>query len=202
VPDLSEFFPLDETLSLREQAESSIRFLEAWHAAVLRAWADGAPGWAPSIATTVLSRSRLDRQASLCACLRLWLDVPASHGDGHLILAWANLGSLVEGTLKFFLSVYAASYHENPRCDRRGRPVDPDALSFEDVRQFFRARVWLGSQCTWDTWLQCVQWRRNAIHAYRHTEIGTHDEFLSAIVGYRRLARELDERIPWWSGWE
>ena len=133
----------------------------------------------------------------------MWLDPPAEQNtDGRLILAWANLGSLVEGTLKVFLSVYAHNYGKNPKRDRRGQDVDPDTLRFEDLRLFFRDNVWLQSQTAWDGWLQCVQRRRNAIHAYRHTEIGTHDEFLCAVVGYRLLADELSEQIPSWSGHE
>jgi hypothetical protein len=182
--------------SLRDHAEDCVGSLEELHEEILRHWAEGAPGWAPSIATAVLSRSRLDRQASLCKCLRFWLDAPTEISDGHLILAWANLGSLVEGTLKFFLSVYAADYGKNPKY-RRARPLDPDELSFEALRVFFRDRVWNPPQEPWDAWLLCVQSRRNAIHAYRHTEIGTHPEFLAAVVGYHQLAHDLSDQIPW-----
>jgi hypothetical protein len=164
-------------------------------------WADGAPGWAPEIATTVLSRSRLDRQASLCASLRIWLDPPPKQrADGTLILGWANLGALVEGTLKFFLSVFAHDYSQTPKQAAKRKAIDPDELSFEALRVFFRDRVWNAPQEPWDIWLQCVQRRRNVIHAYRDAEIGTHDDFLSATVGYWQLAKELDGRIPWWSG--
>lgn len=200
VSNFSEFFPLDDALPLREQAACSIDLLEAWHAMIVRHWAGGAPGWAPPVATAVLSRSRLDRQASLCTCLRLWLDVPAAQSDGHLILAWVNLGSLVEGTLKLFLSVFAADYSRTPKLDRKGKPRDPDTLGFDELRQFFKTTVWNPEQAPWDAWLQCVQRRRNAIHAYKHTEIGAHDDFLSAVVGYRHLTQELDGQIPWWSG--
>jgi hypothetical protein len=66
-----------------------------------------AHGWAPLEAAGLLSKSRLDWQVSLSCSLRLWLREPAnSLSDGELILAWTNLGSLIEGTLKLFLSVY------------------------------------------------------------------------------------------------
>jgi hypothetical protein len=37
-------------------------------------------------------------------------DVPNEQADGRMILAWTNLGTLVEGTMKFFLSVFASDY--------------------------------------------------------------------------------------------
>src|SRR5688572_9451640 len=69
-------------------------------------------GWAPPSAATLLDESRLDWLASLAHTLRLWANATPSEEehDGHLILAWANLGSLVEGLLKFFLSVHATDY--------------------------------------------------------------------------------------------
>jgi hypothetical protein len=198
---LSRVITFEEFLSersgtLRQRAERTVGLLEDWHAEIIRHWTHGAPGWAPSVATEVLSRSRLDRQASLCACLRLWLDVRPDQSDGRLILAWVNLGTLVEGTLKFFLSVFAHDYGKTPKL-RKKKALDPDELSFEELRVFFRARVWSAGQEFWDAWLSSVQRRRNAVHAYRHTEIGTHDEYLCAIAGYWKLARELNDQIPW-----
>ena len=66
-----------------------------------------AHGWAPIEAAGLLSKARLDWQVSLSSSLRNWLrDPPAALSDGDLILAWTNLGALIEGTLKLFLSVY------------------------------------------------------------------------------------------------
>src|SRR3954452_19895414 len=66
-----------------------------------------AHGWAPIEAAGLLSKARLDWQVSLSSSLRLWLrDQPNALSDGDLILAWTNLGALIEGTLKLFLSVY------------------------------------------------------------------------------------------------
>ena len=48
---------------------------------------------------------------SLSASLRLWIRDPADAlTPAELILAWANLGSLVEGTIKTFLSVWYETY--------------------------------------------------------------------------------------------
>jgi hypothetical protein len=49
-----------------------------------------------------IERSRLDWQVSLSSSLRNWVRDPLTAlSDGDLILAWTNLGALIEGTLKF-----------------------------------------------------------------------------------------------------
>ncbi len=60
-------------------------------------------GWAPANAAALLDASRLDWLASLAHTLRLWTTTKPNQEehDGQLILAWANLGSLLEGTMKF-----------------------------------------------------------------------------------------------------
>jgi hypothetical protein len=64
-------------------------------------------GWAPVAAAGLLGKSRLDWQASLSGSLRLWIHEPANAlTKAELILAWANLGSLIEGTIKTLLSVW------------------------------------------------------------------------------------------------
>jgi hypothetical protein len=80
------------------------------------------------------------------------------------------------------------------------RPSARNELGFEQLRQFFNRDVWLPEQRTWDTWLEAVQHRRNAIHAYRDREVGTHYEFLSAIVGFREFAKVLDAQVPLFTG--
>lgn len=50
----------------------------------------------PLEAAELLSRSRLDWQVHLATCLRDWLPGERKLTEGHLILAWANLGALIE----------------------------------------------------------------------------------------------------------
>lgn len=184
---------------LRADATAAANDLDAWHARTVRLWSDGAPGWAPEVATELLTRSRLDRQAALCRCLRAWLDPPPrERADGSLILAWVNLGSLVEGALQFFLSVYAHDYANNP-VRRKRNAMDVQELMFQQLQEFFRDAVWTDEQRQrWDPWLETVRLRRNAIHAYEDRDIGTHDDFLRAVVTYRELAHELEGQLPEW----
>lgn len=154
-------------------------------------------GWAPLEAAHLLSRSRLDWQVSLSHCLRMWAEEPTlENRDGYLILGWANLGSLVEGTMKLFLSVWYETYRNDEDCAimRRGELQDPDGLQLEPMRQYFRKRIW---DDVWDRWIQHIQHRRNAIHAYKDREIGTHSELLNAIQRYLEFLRYINIRLPY-----
>jgi hypothetical protein len=164
-------------------------------------WADG--GWAPRDAAQILSRSRLDWQVSLSHTLRLWLEpCKPDEAGGRLILGWANLGALVEGTLKWFLCVYEANYAAQAIKTKRGRavgqPLDPDEPALGELIQFFQEHVWTPDQAqSWTPWLNHVRVRRNAIHAYQDRELGTCPELTDAIGRYRALLLELEGSVPY-----
>jgi len=174
-------------------------------------------GWAPKSAADLLNRSRLDRQVSLSHCLSIWLDpsiTESSSGvsigdpaqavldaqtDGRLILAWANLGSLVEGTMKFFLCVFEHDYSNSPATFGKAQmPLEPDDLQFETLKQFFGKRIWSGTQRErWTRFVDLVQQRRNAIHAYKDREIGTMREFYTAVKNYLVFLAEIEGCVPY-----
>jgi hypothetical protein len=160
-----------------------------------------AHGWAPKDAAELLAKSRLDRQVSLSHCLRLWLNTPSGNDDdyeGMLILAWTNLGILVEGTMKFFLSVHQSDYSKTLVTRGRNRkPRAIDELEFEELRQFFAKHIWINSQKKWDAWLTKIQKRRNAVHAYQDRDIGTFDEFFKEIKKYLDFVNELEGQVPY-----
>jgi len=156
-------------------------------------------GWAPIEAAKLLSKSRLDWQISLSLCLKLWVDKPSlENHDGHLILAWANLGSLVEGVMKLFLSVYHQTYlnDENYIAMRTVRGVfqNADELRFDPMRQYFSKAIW---DEDWDQWVHHIQLKRNSIHAYIDRDIGTHQEFLKDIRKYLTFLRYINARLPY-----
>ncbi|MFA6224874.1 MAG: hypothetical protein WC620_01510 [Methanoregula sp.] len=102
-------------------------------------WSKMEDGWAPIEAAQLLSRSRLDWQVSLSRCLKCWLsEGQVGERDGRLILAWTNLGSLVEGTMKLCLSVWYVDYKKDVfALKRNGNVIDPDILELEKMRIFF-----------------------------------------------------------------
>jgi hypothetical protein len=166
-----------------------------------------ADGWAPIEAAGLLSKSRLDWQVSLSRCLRLWIKTPHDRlEDGELILAWAKLGSLTEGTMKLFLSVFFQDYQKDidglkaagAYHNQKQAPISPDGLSLDVMRAYFKKGELLGAEI--DPYVELVQQRRNAIHAYKDRPIGDDQEFQAAVLSYLRMLREVNARLPYPDG--
>lgn len=162
----------------------------------LRVFWSGAEGWAPVKAAHLLAKSRLDRQVALSSTLKLWTtESSETMNDGKLILAWANLGSLVEGTMKLFLAVYYDTYKSDVNSIKKKLKVlDPDGLQLEPLRKFFRVSIW---DDPFDKLVQQIQSRRNAIHAFQDRDIGTHAEFLDCVRQYLVMLRYINYRLPY-----
>jgi hypothetical protein len=160
-------------------------------------------GWAPKQAAELLSQVRLDWQVSLSVSLRRWVQVPTDkEKDAVQIMAYANIGALVEGTLKLFLSVWYEDYAKDAEAIRRkGALLGPDVATLELLRQFFKKRIWANhASDNWDLWISRIQNRRNAIHAFRGRDIGTHDEVLLDIRRYLKLVRRINSQLPYPDG--
>ena len=152
-------------------------------------------GWASPEAADLLSRSRLDLQVSMSETLHYWTD---KAGPGDLVLGWANIGALMEGTLKWFLAVFYDDYRNDldAKRDKHGNLVNPDGLKLELLRQFFQKKI----DHIYDAhkaFIERAQFRRNAIHTFKHREIGTHDELQQGIIDYRALLEDADGIIPY-----
>ena len=158
-----------------------------------------ADGWAPFEAAQLLSKSRLDWQVSLSRCLKIWIDESDPEVEsGQLILAWAHLGSLVEGTMKLFLSVYYKDYKNDVDAIKtKGDLIDPDILQLEQMRQYFRESIWRKGDEDWDSWILKIQQRRNAVHAFKNRDIGTFDEFFNDVRRYRQFLQYINDRLPY-----
>ena len=160
-----------------------------------RTWGN-AHGWAPDSAADLLASARLDWQVDLSGCLRLWRALRAD-SPGELILAWCNLGSLVEGSLRLFLAVYLEDYFRDPLVHRNGGPIPVERATFDELRGFYKAKdIWVVDGERWDAWVLHIQQRRNAIHSFRGREIGTPTEFFDDMKRYLLLLNELDARMP------
>lgn len=187
--------PFDETA---ESANEKIALIADRLDGIRKFWQGQGLGWAPQCAADILRAARLDRLVELARLLAIWTTPPAENIEGNLILAWANLGSLVEGTLKWFLSVYAHTYNAEPVLSPQGAEIAPDELFFVRLCEFFGRKVWCPSdKPRWSSYVDMIRRRRNAIHSYRDCDIGTHQDFLNAIGEYEALLDELDSRVPY-----
>jgi hypothetical protein len=169
-------------------------------------------GWAPDEAYELLLNSRLDRQVSLSRCLHFWYgSINIENEDGALILAWANLGSLVEGTLQLFLSVYlldykndVSSYIDNPLPEnkwlrefvsKKNEIILPPVLTLEKLKIFLVKKKILSSD--YHKLIEEIQLYRNSIHAYKQREIGDSKKFNQSVFDYLELIKEIDYSIPY-----
>jgi hypothetical protein len=175
--------------------ESVIERIVSLNQGICRFWSQ-ADGWAPVEAAQLLSKSRLDRQVSLSHCLKMWLQSPADGAEsGQIIMGWANLGSLVEGSLKLFLSVWYEAYKQDvDSIKKKGKLQDPDGLQLEPLRNFFKKKIW---DTEIDGWVQHIQHRRNAIHAYQDKEIGSYEELQTYMRKYLDILRYINFRLPY-----
>lgn len=159
-------------------------------------------GWAPAHVAGLLGKSRLDWQVSLSGTLRLWVkDTEATAGE--LILAWANLGSLLEGSIKLLLSVYYEIFEAdvenlkkaNAFDHKKGTAHSPDGLTLEPLRKYCAAKEIF--QAEYLMLIDTVQQRRNAIHAFKDRPIGDMAELVKAVRSYLGLLREIVRRLPY-----
>ena len=166
----------------------------------IRNFWSSSPGWAPTEAADLLSRSRLDWQVSLSRCLNRWIETPAMQdGAAVQILGYANIGSLVEGTPKLFLGVFYNDYKADAEAlTKRGAMQDPDGVALEPLRQFFKRRIWGSTPSdNWNPWIRRVQSRRNAIHAFKDRDIGSHLDLTEDIRRYLIFWRRINRQLPY-----
>lgn len=152
-------------------------------------------GWAPDSAAELMEKSRLDWQCKLSKSLLNWEHLN-DEKEGDLILAWANLGALLEGTMKLFLSVHLEDYKQDDskKIFRSGKQVSPDSLTFDVMRQYFEEKSLFEEH---HSLIALIQVRRNAIHAYQNREIGNFEEFVDKVKGYLEFLRGINTALPY-----
>lgn len=166
---------------------------------ILQHFWSNADGWAPANAASLMSKSRLDRQVSLSKTLYIWVERDAL-SEGELILAWANLGALVEGTLKLFFSVHLNDYLKSGRIkkDKKGMPKFPDVIWLEDLKVLMDKEADFKRE--WFDFVDDVQQYRNGIHAYKDKKLGNQQILFELIGKYYLFIKEVHLRLPYPDG--
>lgn len=140
-----------------------------------------ARGIAPDSAADKLDDAMLEWQSELTITLKIWIDKGLAMTTGELILARANLGAVVESWLKFFYCVYYDDYCKDPITNNKGKMIEPEKASFNDLKDFSCGKLWDDKNSQEYVWVDSVQHKRNAIHSFRYRDIGTTLEFLDDI---------------------
>ena len=165
-------------------------------------------GWAPIEAAKILTKSRLDWQVSLSRQLKLFLNPIIEKEAGTLILAWSALGSLTEGTMKLFLSVWYNDYKNDIKAFKKknDKIISPDTLTLEKLRVFFAdsiykentRKLWeIEGAIDWIDWVLFIQQKRNAIHAFEDRDIGDFDIFFQNVRLYLQFLRNITDDFPY-----
>ena len=127
--------------------------------------------------------------------LSIWLDKGIGLTDGELILARTNMGALVESWLKLFYCAFYEDYLQNPKVDR-GRIIEPNKLSFEQLKEFSVGIIWEDITDSMYTWVDKVQHYRNAIHAFNYRDIGTAIEFMNDMDIFYDYVELILKKLP------
>lgn len=160
----------------------------------LMAFWKNADGWAPIEAAGLLNKSMLGLQSSLATSLKRWV---IYESEGDLVLAWVNLGTLVEGALKLQLSVFYNDYKADSEAVKvKGKLKDPDGVKLNDLRVFFEKRIW-DADSPHAQYVKLVQQRRNTVHAFQAKEIGSFSEFKQAIRKHLVFLRDINKMLPY-----
>lgn len=196
-----------EVLTIEEVVERIITLTEG----LTRFWSS-ANGWAPVQSSDLLTKSRLDWQFSLSKQLRYFTQNENEENDGKLILGWALLGSLVEGTIKLFLSVWYKEYESDALTklkgytDKHGDLIEPDILMLEKLKQFLCLQVYpTDIRKIWRAqnkldlidYIDRIQANRNSIHAFKHKEIGEFKDLFDEIRNYRIFLNRMTDGFPY-----
>lgn len=117
-------------------------------------------------------------------------------------MAWANLGALVEGTLKLFCSVYLKDYLKSDRIktDKKGKAKLPDIICLEELKVIMAKEAGFGLE--WFNFVGDVQKYRNAIHAYQDRDLGGQQVFLGLIEKYYCFIKEVNLSLPYPDGFD
>lgn len=158
-------------------------------------------GWAPTETVALLENAQLDRIASLAKCLERWTTLEHLQ-DGELILAWTNLGSVLEGVLKLFLSIYVEDYRADDVA-RQARTFnvkkqllqDPDGLKLDPILHYFEIGKILPAEQI--ILAKTIQTNRNAIHAFKRREIGQTFDFHIALRQFQAMLICIHSRLPY-----
>ena len=151
-------------------------------------------GFAPDKAADLLDEAQLNWIEELTCTLKIWVDKGVSMTDGELILARANLGSIVESWIRLFLSIYVEDYDNNPYLNNKGKKVPLKKMRFVDLQNYFCDVVY-GSD-KYKSWLESVRKKRNAIHSFKDTDIGTPADFLDDIEQLYSFVDTIVNRLP------
>ena len=177
-------------------------------------WADPW-GYAPGNAAEKISSSKTDWVFSLTHTLKDWDDKANDieiMSIGEIILAYANIGALVEAWMMFLLAVYDCDYSRNKHKRKNGKTMSIKDMGLSDLTAYYAETVWQTNIIRPDEsvyskeqrseyrdildWIQKIEQYRNAIHCFKDRPIGTQEELVTDIKKYYKFLVKIIDRLP------
>lgn len=177
--------------------DGSLEQIRSKTKATIQSWSETC-GLAPEGVTDKFDAAMLNWMNDLTDSLDIWIAKSLDMTDGELILAWTNLGALVECWLRFFYCAYYEDYMKSPKLGKKGKPLEPDdkAMTFDYLIQYSKGIRWDSLQDPLYLWVHQIQHYRNAIHAFSYREIGHPNDFILNIGQYSLFVDEVIDRLP------
>jgi len=157
-------------------------------------------GWAPSIAADLMKQELMDRQLEMARALKKWpkrlLD---EDSQGDLVLAWTNLGSVIEGALKVYMCVFYVDWlNDEDTPVRRSDKKTPDGgklgAMFEEIIQFVAKKGLFKEEEI--EFIRLVQQQRNLIHPLKMGTVKDRKSFEEAVFHTAALHNDIELRLP------
>lgn len=189
---------LDEgTLAGQSAANQIVEIAKKWE----EFWPNSL-GWATQEVVDQLGSAEMERHTSVATSLSYWPERLELHGTiGEYLLAWACLGSVVEGGLKVFFCVYtydwqqdddAPTSYENGGKRKQNKPsrtMLDSLLKYAKKRNIFEPHDL--------EMMALVRDQRNLIHPLKQGETLMGSEFNCALVAVASIYQSIDDRIPY-----
>lgn len=157
-------------------------------------------GWAPSIAADLMKQELMDRQLAMARALKNWPKrLLEKDGQGDLVLAWTNLGSVIEGALKVYMCVFYADWLNDADAPvKHGSKKTPDGgklgAMFEEIIQFVAKKDLFSEQEV--EFIRFVQRQRNLIHPLKMGTVADREEFEEAVIHAAAFHNDIELRLP------
>ena len=159
-------------------------------------------GWTPpKEAMELLDEVWFNVQISLSCRLReFFREHPEDENTAKLIVLWTLLGSLVENTLRFFLSIYILNVDESKykKLLFFKKELMISKANFINIIKFIKKEeIFNNNDYNWVEWFDEIRDLRNSVHSFNKKEICDPSELEDHILKYKNFLECIDGRLPW-----
>jgi hypothetical protein len=154
-------------------------------------------GWAPAEAASLMKQEIMDRQLCMAHALKRWHErLLQNEAPGELVMAWTNLGSVIEGALKIYMCVYYEDWLKDADAPiSNGKKLSPDDTFFDRLIRFTLKKGLFHPKDT--KLLETVRDQRNLIHPMKTGAVLDRPAFFGAVMQAAALVAQVEHRLPY-----